>query len=222
MKTHAVKLMILVVLGSMLGFGCSVLRRSHDAFDGPSVRQINRSIKTEARSLRSDGYRTEVGAPAMEFQLRRSLDREYAVDELGQNQYVIGTGSAIAGIENVARMHAVNDAANNAAILLESKVMGMIETDYNNKLYSRDEFLTLSRMKGVFSNFVGQTLPTGVPVTAFIRDNGRNYEYQVRVAYSMEIMRRQAASAVHEILGKENDELRKKFERVTGLDQLGK
>ncbi len=222
MKTHAVKFMILVVFASILGFGCTGLRRSSEAFDGPSVRQINRSIKNDVRKLRSEGYRAEVGAPAMEFQLRRSLDREYAVDEIGQNQYVIGTGSAIAGIENVARMHAVNDAAANAAVLLESKVMGMIETDYNNRLYSRDEFMTLSRMKGVFSNFVGQTLPTGVPVTAFIRDNGRNYEYQVRVAYSMDLMRRQASSAIHEILGNENDELRKKFERVTGLDQLGK
>jgi hypothetical protein len=35
------------------------------------------------------------------------------------------------------------------------------------------------------------------------------------------MMKEKSEQAINEILGKENDTLRKKFERITGLDKLG-
>lgn len=185
------------------------------------MREMNRSIKDEAKRLKNQNYFPEPGAPAMEFQLRRAFEKEFEKDDQGRNRYVIGVGSAISGIENAARLHAVSDATINAAMLLESKIMGLVENDFNNRLYSRDEFETLSKMAGVFSNMLAQTLPTGVPVTAFVKDHNSHYEYQVRIAYPMEIMKVNSSRVISEILEKENQELRKKFERITGLDKLG-
>lgn len=185
-----------------------------------TVRTINKSVKKEAKRLEKLGYTPEVGAPATEFQLRRAMDKEFEVDAQGRNMWVIGVGSAISGIENAARMHAVSDAAINAAMHLESRIMGLIENDYNNKLYSRDEYQTLSKMAGVFSTLLAKTLPSAVPVTSLIKDHGTYYEYQVRIAYPMEAIRSNSAAVVADILGKENDELRKKFERISGLDKL--
>ncbi len=189
-------------------------------YDKQTIRKMNKSIKKETKRLLSLGYTPESGAPAIEFQLRHSFAKEYELDERGRNRWVIGVGSAVAGIQNAARMHAVSDANNNASMLLESRIMGLVENDYNNKLYSRDEYQTLSRMIGVFSNLLAQTLPIGVPVSTFIKDHATHYEYQVRIAYPMDVIRASAANVVADILGKENDELRKKFERITGLDKL--
>ena len=186
-----------------------------------SVRYMNRSIQKEVKKLTKQGFTIEPGAPGMEWQMRKSYEKEFLVDEQGNNLFIIGVGSAISGIQNVARRHAVSDAGIDASTLLESKIMGLIENDYNNKLYSRSEYQTLSRMKGVFSNLLANQLPTGSPICAFIRDNGTYYDYQVRIAYSAESIMEDAKFVVGEILGKENDELRKKFERITGLDKLG-
>ena len=186
-----------------------------------SVRHMNRSIQNEVKKLTKQGFAVEPGAPAMEWQMRKSYEKEFLVDQQGNNLFIIGVGSAISGIQNVARRHAVSDAGIDASTLLESKIMGLIENDYNNKLYSRSEYQTLSRMKGVFSNLLANKLPTGSPICAFIRDNGTYYDYQVRIAYSAEAITEDAKFVVGEILGKENDELRKKFERITGLDKLG-
>jgi hypothetical protein len=104
---------------------------------------------------------------------------------------------------------------------MESRILGLIESDYNNKLYSRNEYETLSKIKGVFSNLLAQTLPIGTPICTFYKDNGKFYDFQIRIAYSTNTMAEKSKLAASEILGKENDELRKKFERITGLDKLG-
>jgi len=189
--------------------------------DRRTIKSMNRSIRNEVKNLSKKGYSVEPGAPTLEWQLRKSYDKEFMVDDRGFNQFIIGVGSAISGIQNVARRHAVSDAGIDASTLLESKIMGLVENDYNNKLYSRNEFQTLSRMKGVFSNLLANKLPSGTPVCTLLRDNGEYFEYQIRIAFSAEVLAEDTKLVVAEILGKENDELRKKFERITGLEKLG-
>jgi|GEM_PF-3344532 len=189
--------------------------------DRSSIRNINKQIKKDAKEYRKRGYYPELGAPGVEWQLRKSYEMEFAVDEQGDNLYIIGVGSAISDIQNVARRHAVSDAGIDACTLLESKIIGLIENDYNNKLYSREEYQTLSRMKGVFSNLLAQKLPVGKPICTFVKDNGKFYDYQIRIAYSTKTMQEQTKNVYREVLGKENDELRKKLERISGFDRLG-
>jgi hypothetical protein len=200
------------VTGAMLG---------NKSADKKTARMINRSVRNDSKELEKKGYSVEIGAPGIEWQLRRSMEKELASDANGNNLYLIGVGSAISGIENAARRHAISDAGIDASTLLESKILGLIENDYNNKLYSRDEYETLSKMKGVFSNLIAKKLPIGNRVCTFVRDNGKHYEYQVRLAYSMDALRGESERVISDILSKENDELRKKFERITGLDKLG-
>jgi len=196
-------------------------RTSKDDSDRSSIRNINKQIKKDAKDYGKRGYYPELGAPGIEWQLRRSYEMEYAEDENGDNLYIIGVGSAISDIQNVARRHAVSDAGIDACTMLESKIIGLIENDYNNKLYSREEFQTLSRMKGVFSNLLAQKLPVGKPVCTFVKDNGKYYDYQVRIAYSTKAIVEQTKNVYRDVLGKENDELRKKLERISGFDRLG-
>lgn len=192
-----------------------------DGVDRKDARQITQFIRKETRNLTKDGFRAEVGAPGIEWQLRQSFEKQLIADEEGNNLFVVGVGSAVSGIQNVARRHAASDAQIDACTQLESKIMGLIETDYNNRLYSRNEFETLSRMKGVFSNLLAQTLPIGTPICTFYKDNGKYYDFQIRIAYSSRTMADRSKMVINEILSKENDELRKKFERITGLDRLG-
>lgn len=223
MKTRNLKVIAVILIGLI---GLSPVKAEKDPKrlaeqNRKTIRHMNRSIKKEVKTLSKEGYTVEPGAPAMEWQLRKSYDKEFMVDDQGYNQFVIGVGSAISGIQNAARRHAVSDAGIDASTLLESQILGLIENDYNNKLYSRNEYQTLSRMKGVFSNLLANRLPAGVPVCTLIRDNGKFYEYQIRVAFSARLIAENTKLVVSEILGKENDELRKKFERITGLDQMG-
>lgn len=189
--------------------------------DRKAVRNITKSVRQESKNLSKLGYSIEPGAPGMEWQLRKSFEKESLLDEEGNSLFIIGVGSAISGIQNVARRHAVSDAGIDACTFLESRVLGLIENDYNNRLYSRNEFEALSTMKGVFSNLLAHQLPVGTPVCTFIRDNGKFYEYQIRVAYSTKALVERAEKVISEILGEENAALRKKFERITGLDKLG-
>jgi len=223
MKTKILKLSTAIIITVI---GWSPVQAKPDLagpndFNRKTIKEMNRSIQKETKKLTKAGYTVEAGAPGMEWQMRKSYEKEFLLDEGGNNLFIIGVGSSLSGIQNVARRHAVSDAGIDASMLLESKIMGLIENDYNNKLYSRNEFQTLSRMKGVFSNLLAKKLPTGSPICAFIRDNGKYYEYQIRIAYSAEAMFEDANIVVSEILSKENDELRKKFERITGLDRLG-
>ena len=50
---------------------------------------------------------------------------------------------------------------------------------------------------------------------------GKIYDYQIRIAYSTKVITEKSKQVISEILSQENDELRKKFERITGLDKLG-
>jgi hypothetical protein len=193
----------------------------NDGVDRKDARQITQFIRKETKKLTKDGFRAEVGAPGMEWQLRQSFEKQLMTDEEGNNLFVVGVGSAVSGIQNVARRHAASDAQIDACTQLESKIMGLIENDYNNRLYSRNEFETLSRMKGVFSNLLAQTLPIGSPICTIYKDNGKYYDFQIRIAYSSRMMAERSKTVISEILSKENDELRKKFERITGLDRLG-
>lgn len=223
MKTSMLKVVAMLLISAM---GLGPVQANPD-IKGPkepdrkTIRQMNRSIRKEVKTLTREGYRVEPGAPAMEWQLRKSYENEFMVDDQGGSQFIIGVGSAISGIQNAARRHAVSDAGIDASTLLESQILGLVENDYNNKLYSRNEYQTLSRMKGVFSNLLAKKLPAGSPVCTLIRDNGQYYEYQIRIAFSAKALAQDARMVVSEILGKENDELRKKFERITGLDRLG-
>ena len=192
-----------------------------DRMDRKSSRQITQFIRKETKKLTKEGYTSEVGAPGIEWQLRQSFEKQYVMDEEGKYRYLIGVGSAISGIQNVARRHAATDAQIDACTQLESRILGLIESDYNNKLYSRNEYETLSRMKGVFSSLLAQTLPIGTPICTFYKDDGKIYDFQIRIAYSTSMMKEKSEQAINEILGKENDTLRKKFERITGLDKLG-
>jgi len=211
----AVILMLYFFLLQMPAYGIN------EKVDRKDVRQINQFIKKETKKLTNDGFRAEVGAPGIEWQLRQSFEKQLMSDEEGNNLFVVGVGSAVSGIQNVARRHAASDAQIDACTQLESKIMGLIETDYNNRLYSRNEFETLSRMKGVFSNLLAQTLPIGTPICTFYKDSGKYYDFQIRIAYSSRMMADRSKMVISEILSKENDELRKKFERITGLDRLG-
>ena len=223
MKTKFSNLCMAIII-SLIGWSPVQAKNNRTGPNDPNrktVREINRSIRKQAKNLSKKGYSVEVGAPGLEWQLRKSYEKEFLLDEEGNNLFVIGVGSAISGIQNVARRHAVSDAGIDASTLLESKIMGLVENDYNNKLYSRNEFQTLSKMKGVFSNLLAKKLPVGSPISTFVRDNGKFYEYQIRIAFSTKTMIENANLVVSEILSNENDELRKKFERITGLDRLG-
>lgn len=214
----SVKIMVLALVTMFVACGTHSNLRS----DNGSQREINKAIKKESKKLRKSGYSVEPGAISMEFQLRRSYEKELAMDGNGASLYLVGVGSAISGIENTARLHAISDATINACMLLESQVLGLLEQDYNNKLYSRDEFQSLSQMKGAFSNIMAKSLPSGTPITSFVKDHERHYEYQVRVAYSMVFLKQNAKEVVHQVLSNENVELREKFERITNLNNLGK
>ncbi len=221
MKTKVFKTSIALILTLYFFLPQMPAYGINEKIDRKDVRQINQFIKKETKKLTKDGFRAEVGAPGIEWQLRQSFEKQLMSDEEGNNMFVVGVGSAVSGIQNVARRHAASDAQIDACTQLESKIMGLIETDYNNRLYSRNEYETLSRMKGVFSNLLAQTLPIGTPICTFYKDNGKYYDFQIRIAYSSRMMADRSKMVISEILSKENDELRKKFERITGLDRLG-
>ena len=223
MKTRLFKLFAAIII-SIIGLNPIQAKTDSskpDKTDRKSQRQITQFIRKETKKLTKEGFTAEVGAPGIEWQLRQSFEKQFMSDEAGNNQFVIGVGSAVSGIQNVARRHAASDAQIDACTQMESRILGLIESDYNNKLYSRNEYETLSKIKGVFSNLLAQTLPIGTPICTFYKDNGKFYDFQIRIAYSTNTMAEKSKLAASEILGKENDELRKKFERITGLDKLG-
>jgi hypothetical protein len=185
-------------------------------------RELNRTIKKEAKSLKRDNYQVEPGAPALEYQLRRSYEKEFAENQNGSPRFLIVSGTAIGGIENAAKMHAVSDATLHACAMLESRILGLIEQDYNNKHYSKSEYETLSQMKGVFSNLLVKELPQATPVIILRKETKDYYEYQVRVAFPIEDLIELAKKAIPKALGQENAALREKMERITNFQGLGK
>ncbi len=189
-------------------------------YDRKTLRLINKSINKETQNLKKRGFAPEVGAPAMEFQLRRAFQFEFDVDEDGHPNYVIASGSAIGGIENIAALHALTDATINAAVKIENTLFGLIESDYNNKLYSRDEFNSLAEMKGVFSQLLSRRLTNAIPLATFVNDHKKHYEVQVRIAYSRQAIIEEAKEVVRELMRKENNALREKMERITGFDSI--
>ncbi|MDD3773547.1 MAG: hypothetical protein PHC38_12965, partial [Weeksellaceae bacterium] len=157
---------------------------------------------------------------AIEFQLRRSYQFEFDVDESGHPNYVISAGSAIGGIQNVAALHALSDATINAAVKIENTLFGLIESDYSNKLYTREEFNSLSEMKGSFSQLLSRKLSNAIPLATFVKDHGQHYEVQLRIAYSRQEMINEVQNVFREMMRNENKALRQKMERITGIDKV--
>ena len=211
---------IMVIIAGILLTLNSYAGTDKDKPDKKTVKIINKTVKKESKKLYKKGFFVEPGALSMEMQMRESMRMELMLDNHGDRMYLMGVGSAISSIQNAARAHAVSDAINNAAVILEGWVFGAIEADYNNKLYSRDEYETLSQMKSGFTKVIMKHLPSGVPVSTLMRDDGTIYEYQIRMAFPMKVVRNSAKETLRDMLGKENEALRKKYEKITGLDKL--
>jgi len=213
----AINVALLINVGNVMA---SPSNRGDEPIDKKSMRDINKFIKKEAKKIKKAGFSNEFGAPPVEMQLRESYKMELQRGNDGRKMFIVGTGTAIAGTANAASLHALTDAMLKACILVETKMFGLIENDYNNKQYTREEYQTLSRMKGAFSGIVAKELTGGEPIVVFVRDNGEYYEYQVRVAYAINALFQKTKEKIYEGLGDESNELRKKFEKMTGLDKL--
>lgn len=215
-KTVLVMMMVLFGMGNLFANDLS----KDNKVDRRSMKEINKFIRKEAKELKRAGFNNEFGALPVEMQLRESYKMEMQRGADGKKMYVIGSGSANAGTANAASMHALTDAMLKACLLIETKMFGLVENDYNNKQYSRSEFKTLSKMKGAFSGIVASELNGGEPVALFYKDNGEFYEYQVRIAYPIDVLVKKTKDKILDELEKESDDLRKKFEKMTGLDRM--
>jgi hypothetical protein len=94
-RTTIIILMVSCFLLQLPAYG------KNDGVDRKDARQITQFIRKETRKLTKEGFRAEVGAPGIEWQLRQSFEKQLIADEEGNNLFVVGVGSAVSGIQNV-------------------------------------------------------------------------------------------------------------------------
>lgn len=175
--------------------------------------KASKSAKNEAKKLKKEGWDVKPGALPLERQLDRSYTMQFELDDEGQNKYVFGSGSSVAGAYDAAKVQAMEMARQDIASQIESEITTEIESTVSNHQLSQEEAATLIKItegsKGLVSQSLGRLL---IVMEAYRNTSKDNVEVLIRAAYNYDNVKKAFKSKILEELEKQGNALHKKME----------
>lgn len=172
-------------------------------------RKATKAARSEAKSLKKEGWKVTPGALPLDRQLDRSYMMQYEFDEVTlMPKYVMGEAMSVGATYDAAKMQALELARQNLAGSIQAEVASMAVNDVSNDQLSAEQAESITRTVSGSQSRIAQNLKrTMTVVEAYRTLPNRNKEVLVRIAYSMEAAMETVKDAVRQEMQEKGEEL---------------
>lgn len=172
-------------------------------------RKATKAARSEAKSLKIEGWKVTPGALPLDRQLDRSYMMQYEFDEVTlMPKYVMGEAMSVGATYDAAKMQALELARQNLAGSIQAEVASMAVNDVSNDQLSAEQAESITRTVSGSQSRIAQNLKrTMTVVEAYRTLPNRNKEVLVRIAYSMEAAMETVKDAVRQEMQEKGEEL---------------
>ncbi|MGL1886026.1 MAG: hypothetical protein OCD76_05890 [Reichenbachiella sp.] len=173
-----------------------------------------KDARKEAKSIGKQGWYTQPGTMPLEKQVERAWMKEVEVDDDGYPKYYVGTGSSLAGTMSAAKMQASTIAKQDLAGRISSSIASIIETNISTEQLSAEDAATIQQTISASTEVISQKLARVIPLTELYRKQDKNFECQVRLAYSQELAQAAAKEVIKQSLEEKSNITREKVDKL--------
>ncbi|PIB36337.1 hypothetical protein BFP72_13500 [Reichenbachiella sp. 5M10] len=173
-----------------------------------------KDARKEAKSIEKADWFTQPGTMPLEKQIERAWMKEVEVDDDGYPKYFVGTGSSLAGTQSAAKLQASTIAKQDLAGRISSSIASIIETNISTEQLTAEDAATIQQTVSASTEVISQKLARVIPLTELYRKNGKNYECQIRIAYSQELAQEAAKEVIKQELEDKTNVTREKLDKL--------
>ncbi|MCV9389207.1 hypothetical protein [Reichenbachiella ulvae] len=215
MKTRNLSLLSLL-------FACLIVFSAEAQQDKKDIKALKKELKDkaikdarkEAKRIEKDDWYTQPGTMPLDKQIERAWMKEAEVDDYGFPAYFVGSGSALAGTQSAAKLQASTIAKQDLAGRISSSIASLIETNISTEQLSAEDAATIQQTVSASTEVISQKLARVIPLTELYRKQDKNYECQIRVAYSQELAKQAAKEVIQQELEDKTNVTREKLDKL--------
>lgn len=214
---------LLLILTTDIGYAQATKdqRKERQELAKASKKELNekasKAARKEAKRLSKEGWRTAPGALPLEKQLDKSYMMQYQYDSDGFPKFIMAEAMSTGGNYDAAKMQALELAKQNLAGQIQTEVAALIENTVANDQMNQGDAASITRSVLASKNLISQSIGRVVPVIETYRVvNGNNREVLVRIAYSQNMAKAAAKSAIKKELEERGDALHGKLDELLG------
>lgn len=176
-------------------------------------KEFNRALKESVKSYEKDNWKP-VGAGSLEMYLRKALDKEFALDENGDNKYMVVYSEANGGAYDAVSEDAWSSAKLKIAGNVETYVTVLIKRQVANKKLTQEKAVTISKYLSSSKMIIAQKI--SISDIFFFRKDLPDGMIRVKYAGYLDyaIVRRAAEEELKKELQNEADDLSTELDEI--------
>lgn len=176
-----------------------------------------KDARIEAKSMKQDGWYTQPGAMPLEKQIERAWMKEVETDDQGRSKYFTGIGNAVEKTQDEAKKRAFDIAKGNLTEQICSKLTRDIETNITALQVANDDTANIQSAVSTTKEIIPQKLTKTITLMEIYKKQGENFECQIRIAYSQELVRATVKQTVLESLQEASNLTSDKLDQLIGF-----
>ncbi|UXP34117.1 hypothetical protein N6H18_09190 [Reichenbachiella agarivorans] len=173
-----------------------------------------KEARKEAKQIEKDGWFTQPGTLPLDKQIETAWMKEAQVDDEGYPEYFVGSGTSLAGTQSAAKLQASTIAKQDLAGRISSTIASIIETNIATEQLTAEDAATIQQTVSASTEIIAQKLARVIPLTELYRKEGKNYECQIRIAYSQELAKNAAKDVIKQELEDKTNVAREKLDKL--------
>ncbi|WP_109831343.1 hypothetical protein [Reichenbachiella versicolor] len=173
-----------------------------------------KDARKEAKALGKEKWFTQPGSLPLEKQIEKAWMKQYETDDMGYPKYYVGIGNALAGTQSAAKLQASTIAKQDLAGRISSSIASIVETNLSTTQLTADEAATVQETISASTEVISQKLARVITLTELYRKNKKNYECNLRIAYSAELAKQAAQDVIKQSLAEKSNITREKLDKL--------
>jgi hypothetical protein len=173
-----------------------------------------KDARKEAKRYTKEKWYIQPGSLPLAKQIESAWMKQYETDDDGYPKYFTGVGNSLAGTQSAARLQASTIAKQALAGSISSSMASIIETNLSTTQLSAEETATIQETVSASTEVIAQKLARVITLTELYRRNGKNYECNIRVAYSADLAKKAAQDVIKKELETKTNVTREKLDKL--------
>ncbi len=179
------------------------------------IKDIEKNAKTEAKKWKKDGYTNPIGTQPLEMQFEKAWKMQAEQLEDGQSKYIVETGSATGETAAAAKMQAVQSARLSIAENISSEVAMLVNNIISNAGINTEDATSVTKTMSKSKSLVAQSLGRTITLVEATKSEGKNVNYNVRLAYDFNTAKEIAKNILRKKLEEDTKLMKETINMVT-------
>ncbi len=178
-------------------------------------KDIEKNAKAEAKKWEKDGYTNPIGTQPLEMQFKKAWKMQSEQLEDGQSKYIVETGSATGETAAAAKMQAVQSARLSIAENISSEVAMLVNNIISNAGINTEDATSVTKTMSKSKSLVAQSLGRTITLVEATKSEGKNINYNVRLAYDFNTAKEVAKNILRKKLEEDTKLMKETIDMVT-------